>query len=310
MERRLGRRRVLLLDEQRIAAPADFDAAEQIGLRARHPVEAGRLEGRVLAEDVGIGMEADLGAAPVVDLAERLQRGLRNAARKTLAVELAAARHLDLEVIGQRVDHRNADAVQAARGLIDLGVEFAARMQRRHDDFERRLVLEFRVRVDRDAAAIVDDGEEAVGGQLHVDEGGMAGHRLVHRIVDHFGEQVVQRLLVGAADIHAGAAAHRLQAFQHLDVAGVCSLRCHPSRRRLRLTAWTSGSAGRDDARAGVAGVLSSLAKRSLLSSMRRACSPVMRIACDTATFCPAKGQGVPVPFMSKQASALVRAHA
>ena len=41
---------------------------------------------------------------------------------------------------------------------------------------------------------------------------------LVHRIVDDFGEQVVQRLLVGAADIHAGAAAHGLQALQHLDV--------------------------------------------------------------------------------------------
>ena len=54
----------------------------------------------------------------------------------------------------------------------------------------------------------------------HLDEGGVAGDRLVHRIVDHLGEQVVQRLLVGAADIHAGPAAHRLQPFQHLDVGG------------------------------------------------------------------------------------------
>ena len=47
----------------------------------------------------------------------------------------------------------------------------------------------------------------------------MAGERLVHRVVDDLREQVMQRLLVGAADIHAGAAAHRLQPFQHLDVA-------------------------------------------------------------------------------------------
>ena len=46
------------------------------------------------------------------------------------------------------------------------------------------------------------------------------GQRLVHGVVDHLGEQVMQRLLVGAADIHAGPAAHRLQAFQHLDVGG------------------------------------------------------------------------------------------
>jgi hypothetical protein len=40
------------------------------------------------------------------------------------------------------------------------------------------------------------------------------------RIVDHFGEQVMQRLFVGAADIHARAAAHRLEPFQDLDVLG------------------------------------------------------------------------------------------
>ena len=37
-------------------------------------------------------------------------------------------------------------------------------------------------------------------------------------VVDDFGEQVMQRLLVGAADIHAGPAPHRLKAFEHLDV--------------------------------------------------------------------------------------------
>ena len=74
----------------------------------------------VLAEDLRIGMEADPGAAPVVDLAELLQRALRHAARKALAIELAAARDLDLELVGQRVDDRDADAVQAAGGLVDL----------------------------------------------------------------------------------------------------------------------------------------------------------------------------------------------
>jgi CubicO group peptidase (beta-lactamase class C family) len=48
----------------------------------------------------------------------------------------------------------------------------------------------------------------------------MTGNRLVHRIVDDFGEQMVHRLVVGAADIHARAAAHGLQPFQHLDMYG------------------------------------------------------------------------------------------
>ena len=44
------------------------------------------------------------------------------------------------------------------------------------------------------------------------------GQRLVHRVVDDFSEQMMQRLLVGAADIHARPAPHRFQPLEHLDV--------------------------------------------------------------------------------------------
>ena len=74
------------------------------------------------------------------------------------------------------------------------------------------------MRIDRNAAAVVGDGQESVGAEFHLDEGGVAGQRLVHRVVDDFGEQMMQRLFVGAADIHAGPAADRLQPFEHLDV--------------------------------------------------------------------------------------------
>ena len=75
------------------------------------------------------------------------------------------------------------------------------------------------MRIDRNAAAIVGDGQKSVGAQFHFDEGGMARQRLVHGVVDDFGEQMMQRLFVGAADIHAGPAANRLEAFEHLDIA-------------------------------------------------------------------------------------------
>ena len=48
----------------------------------------------------------------------------------------------------------------------------------------------------------------------------MARHGLVHAIVHDFGKEVVQGLFIGAADIHAGAAADGLQPLQHLDVGG------------------------------------------------------------------------------------------
>ena len=76
------------------------------------------------------------------------------------------------------------------------------------------------MRVDGNAAAIVGDGQEAVGLELDLDPGGVAGHGLVHAIVDHLGEKVMQRLLVGAADIHARPAPHGLEALEHLDVGG------------------------------------------------------------------------------------------
>ena len=216
----LGRHIIDALEQGRVAVPADFDAAEQIGLGARHLEQPLRLEGRLGAENIGIRLEPDTRAAAVVDLAEVLELALGMAALEAHAIEFLAAGDLDLEPRGEGVDHGHADAMQAAGGLIDLGVEFAAGMQRAHDDFERGFFREFRVRVDRNAAAIVGDGQESVRTQFDIDEVRMSRQRLVHGVVDDFGEQMMQRLLVGAADIHAGAAAHRLEAFQHLDVAG------------------------------------------------------------------------------------------
>ncbi len=46
----------------------------------------------------------------------------------------------------------------------------------------------------------------------------MAGDRLVHRVVDDLGGQMVERGLVGAADIHAGATAYGLEFFEYLDI--------------------------------------------------------------------------------------------
>ncbi len=203
-----------------VAMPADFDAAEQIRLGARHLEQALRVELRLAAENLRVRLEAHLGAAPVGRAPELLEAALGNAALERLPIELAAGRDLDLEPLRERVHHGDADAVQAARGLVDLGVELAAGVERAHHHFEGGLLREFRMRIDRDAAAVVGDGEVAVGLKLDLDEGRVAGERLVHGVVDHLGEQVMERLLVGAADIHAGPPAHRLEAFQHLDVVG------------------------------------------------------------------------------------------
>ena len=69
------------------ASPADLDAAEEIGLGARHAEQARGLEARALAEDLGVGPEADLGAAPVLhrrrpsSAGRRVSRAYRPAGR-------------------------------------------------------------------------------------------------------------------------------------------------------------------------------------------------------------------------------------
>ena len=64
------------------------------------------------------------------------ERPLWLASGKFLAIEKLATSHLDHHMVGQRIHHRNANAMQSAARLIGAGIEFAAGMQGRHDDFE------------------------------------------------------------------------------------------------------------------------------------------------------------------------------
>ena len=114
--------------------------------------------------------------------------------------------------------------MQPARGVIDLAAELTAGMQRGHDDFQRRLGLELGVHVHRDAAAVVAHGQHVVVIQLDLDAAGVAGNGFVHRVIEDFGGEMMQRRNIGAADIHAGPPPHRLQAFEDLDILGCIAL--------------------------------------------------------------------------------------
>ena len=76
------------------------------------------------------------------------------------------------------------------------------------------------MRVDRHSAAIIRDSQKAVCSKRDINPGGMARDRLIHRVVEDFREQVMERALVSAADIHAGTTANRLQPLKDFDILG------------------------------------------------------------------------------------------
>src|SRR6185437_15806442 len=109
--------------------------------------------------------------------------------------------------------------MQTAGYAIAAAAELAAGVQNRKGHLQSALPsLMF---VHRDAAPEVPDGYAAIGPERDHHLIAKASHEFVDRIVDDFPEQVVHAAVVGAADVHARAAAHPIQPFQDLDLIGV-----------------------------------------------------------------------------------------
>ena len=84
------------------------------------------------------------------------------------------------------------------------------------------------MRIGRNTAAVIADKYGIVRFQFQFDPVRVASDRFVHGVIQDLCDQMVQGRIIGAADIHTGAATHRLQAFENLDVLGgigfVCGL--------------------------------------------------------------------------------------
>ncbi len=86
-----------------------------------------------------------------------------------------------------------------------------------HDDLGSGDALAL-VDFDRNAAAIVHDGDGAVRIETHIDGVAIAGERLVDRVVDDLVDQVMEAVRVRAPDVHRRALPDGLEAFQNLNV--------------------------------------------------------------------------------------------
>ena len=124
--------------------------------------------------------------------------GLGDAALVVLGVGLAVAEDLEVEVLGERVDAGDADAVQAGGDRVGVVVELAAGVQHREHHLGRGALLG-RVHLGGDAAAVVDHADRVVDVDGDVDVLAVPGERLVDRVVDDLPDQLVQARVVRAA---------------------------------------------------------------------------------------------------------------
>ena len=184
-------------------------------------MELGALGG----EDRRVRPERDRGAGvrPAAAWADDLQLALRLAALGVLlAVALAVAVDLDHEPLGQGVDHRHADAVEAARDLVAVAAELAAGVQHGEDDLGRALAL---VRPDGYGSTGMPRPSSSTrqppsASRVTSMRRAVARHRLVDGVVDDLPDEVVEAGQTGRADVHARALAHGIEALEDLDVLG------------------------------------------------------------------------------------------
>jgi len=173
-----------------------------------------------LGEGFAARQERHLGSGRVACVAGNGQRAIGDAVREAHLVNFACAANLQLQGNGKRVDHGHADAVQTARNLVGVLVEFSAGVQLGHDDLGRRHAF-FLVDVGRDAATVIRDRYRSIRIKRHRYDIRMTGKRFVDRVVDDLIHHVVQTgAVIRVADIHARPLAHGIQALQHLDGIG------------------------------------------------------------------------------------------
>src|SRR5208337_836112 len=130
------------------------------------------------------------------------------------------------QFFAKRVDATHANAVQSSGDLVGVAVELAARVQRGHNDLRGGNFFAVDVHViDGNAAPVIHYGDGVVEVNRDVDLVGVAGERLVDRVVHDFVHQVMQTEFTGRADVHGGTLAHRFHAAEDFDrVGGVVSI--------------------------------------------------------------------------------------
>ena len=108
--------------------------------------------------------------------------------------------------------------MQTTGDLVPAAAELSTGVQNGVHHLE--CILPRRVLADRDTATVVDNLDGVVLVDAHEDARGVSGHRFVDGVVDDLVDEMVKAALIGRADVHSRALAHRLEALKDLDARG------------------------------------------------------------------------------------------
>jgi hypothetical protein len=131
---------------------------------------------------------------------------------------VAVAPDRQFEQLRQCVHDRHAHPVETARDLVSAALaKFSSGVEGGEHHLDRGPLL-LLVKVNRDPAPVVGDGDRVVRVDEDLDVVALAGERLVDGVVHHLVDQVVQAARPRGSDVHPGTLAHGLEALEDRDV--------------------------------------------------------------------------------------------
>ena len=116
-----------------------------------------------------------------------------------------------MQLFRQRVDHRDAHAVQTTRHLVGVAVELTAGVQHRHDDLGGGAPFIW-MDVHRDTPAVIAYRDRAVGMDGDLDFAAVTGQGFIDGIIDHLEHHMMQAgPVIRIPDIHTGTLAYGIK---------------------------------------------------------------------------------------------------
>jgi hypothetical protein len=187
----------------------EMDAGEQITLLLQTVIDGVPREFGV-GENLRVWLKTN-GGSVLFGITQNFERNFKGSAiMETDVIDFAFAVDRDLDPLRQGVRHRGADAVKTSARLIDLAIEFAARMEGGVNQLDGRN-MGLRMDIDRDAPAFIFDLNRAVFLDGYGDFVPVAVHGFIDGVIDDFPHQMMEARQIGASNVHARAFPHALE---------------------------------------------------------------------------------------------------